>query len=509
MESGLSTRTRSREATDLAAYRREADPPEDVAGLAEQTVLGARMQGTGPVPDAYKVAPTDFSTPVHVTIALAIEACERAGEAVDPLIVLDELTRGGHAAECGGITYLQDLALSIPSAAAIAAHVGIVRAKAKERAHALARSRIAALAQGGCPVAEFRESVAEVMKGLDDDQPAPGSGLVLTVAELHARANNAAWAVKWAIPAVGIGTIFGASGAFKSFVALDYVLHRAYGMPWLGRRTRKAIPVYLAAEGGASIMRRIEAWHQARGLDWRNCPMRVVVTPLTLRTEAGALRHAITATGITPGDIVIDTMSQTYTGSENSNDEVADYLRAIGAELRDAFQCTVSVVHHTGHVATDRPRGASAIIANLDFAIGVFRDQDQLLCTAEWVKLKDAERLAPQTFQLTSVDLGEDEDGDPITSLVARHVTNGEEMQAAMRREATSGRGGRNQLLLGLIHAGMTEKELRKAFYEDVDIADADTKKKAFYRAREWAEKAGFIEIAGQDHRVIVLREFN
>ena len=67
-----------------------------------------------------------------------------------------------------------------------------------------------------------------------------------------------AWAVKGLVPAEGLGFIFGGSGAFKSFIALDYAMHRTYGMRWLGRKTAKATVVYLAAEGGAGLMRRID-----------------------------------------------------------------------------------------------------------------------------------------------------------------------------------------------------------------------------------------------------------
>jgi hypothetical protein len=248
------------------------------------------------------------------------------------------------------------------------------------------------------------------------------AGLVLTIGELHARASRVRWAVKGIIPEQGLGFIFGASGTFKSFLALDYALHRAYGMKWLGRRTKQSAPVYLAAEGGTGLMRRIEAWHQARRLDWHRCPMRVVIVPMTLRTEASTLRTAICAAGVEPGDVIVDTMSQTFTGNENSNDEVADFLRVLGTELRDGLACTVTVVHHTGHNATERPRGASAILANVDFAMGVFRDEKEMLCTIDFAKIKDGERPDAQTFELSAQELGRDEDGDPITSLAARHI---------------------------------------------------------------------------------------
>lgn len=332
-------------------------------------------------------------------------------------------------------------------------------------------------------------------------------GLVLTIGQLHERASAVRWAVKGLIPQQGLGFIYGASGTFKSFLALDYALHRAYGMNWLGRRTKQATPVYLAAEGGAGLMRRIQAWHQARSMDWRKCPMRVVIVPMTLRTQASTLAGAVQAAGVVCGDLIVDTMSQTFTGNENSNDEVAEFLRVLGTDLRDALQCTVTVVHHSGHSATERPRGASAIIANVDFALGVFRDEKEMLCTVEAAKVKDGERPEPQTFDLSVQELGRDEDGDAITSLVATHINSAAGLLAAVQREGSAGRGGRNQVLLGLLQNGMAEKELRKVFYDSIDTTDPEARKKAFYRARDWAVANGFIEVV--QGVVILLKEVN
>jgi hypothetical protein len=312
----------------------------------------------------------------------------------------------------------------------------------------------------------------------------PEGGLVLTLEQLHARAAATRWAVKGIIPEQAVGFIYGASQAFKSFVTLDYALHRAYGMKWLGRKTKQATPIYLAAEGGAGLMRRIEAWHRARSQDWRKCPMRVVIVPLTLRTQSKVLREAIEATGIQPGDVIVDTMSQTFTGDENSNDQVAEWLRILGTELRDGLACTVTIVHHTGHSANDRMRGASAMHSNADFALGVSRDGKELLATVEFAKVKDAERPDPQTFELSVQLLGKDEDGDAITSLAARHINNAEALVEAHERERVAGRGGRTSNLVSLAHPGMTFGELRKAFYDTVvPDQEPEARRKAFNRA--------------------------
>ena len=102
-------------------------------------------------------------------------------------------------------------------------------------------------------------------------------------------------------------------------------------------------------------------------------------------------------------------------------DEQVD-LRAIRIELAHAFGACVLVIHHSGHAATERPRGSSAIRANSDFLIGVFRDEKDMLATVEVVHQKDGELLPSTNFGLTSIAIGEDSDGDKVTSLVAKHL---------------------------------------------------------------------------------------
>ena len=60
----------------------------------------------------------------------------------------------------------------------------------------------------------------------------------------------------------------------------------------------------------------------------------------------------------------VDTLSQTFSGEENSAAEMSTYLRELGLWFRESWRCAVLVIHHSGHVATDRPRGSSAIRAN-------------------------------------------------------------------------------------------------------------------------------------------------
>jgi putative DNA primase/helicase len=207
-----------------------------------------------------------------------------------------------------------------------------------------------------------------------------------------------------------MGILFGASGTFKSFLALDLCLHLAHDMAWCGRKTNAGGVVYVAAEGGAGISRRVSAWHkQNKRMLATN--FAVCVTPLLLTVEERivALRDAISALTFKPSLIVVDTLSQTFAGDENSASDISDYLRLINLHLRSTFGASVLVIHHTGHSASERPRGSSALTANVDYLLGVYRpDAEGMSAQLEVLKQKDGDKLLAQHFDLTKI-------GDPST----------------------------------------------------------------------------------------------
>ena len=329
---------------------------------------------------------------------------------------------------------------------------------------------------------------------------------LLSLQELRDRHDALTWTVKGVLPAESLGLIFGGSGTFKSFIALDLALHVAHGLPWLGRKTIEGPVLYLAAEGGAGLWRRIDAWHRARRLRWEDAPMYVLPVPVDLGHDAIRVTDAAKAVGVTPGLAIIDTLSQTFTGEENSANEVANYLSEIGLMFRSNWQAAVGVVHHSGHMATERPRGSSALRANVDWMFGVFRDEREMLATLTCEKMKDGEGFPDASFALTRHELGKDADGDPITSLVARHLSTQEEVDQQAEEEARAGRTGRNRRLVSMATNGMDERELRKVWNEQcaADGMTPDSTKRAYFRARLQAIKSGHIDIA--QGVVIVLR---
>jgi hypothetical protein len=326
-------------------------------------------------------------------------------------------------------------------------------------------------------------------------QADPAPLAILTLEQLREEAKTIKWLVKYAVPSESIGVMFGGSGTFKSFIAIDLALHVAHGLQWLGKKTKKGPVLIVAAEGGSGLWRRIYAWHKEHRIPYNGAQVYVLPVAVDLGSEASRVTEAAAALNIRPELVVIDTLSQTFAGEENSATEISGYLRELGLWFRNTWQASVLVVHHTGHQATERPRGSSAIRSNVDFMFGVFRDEKEMLARVGNSKQKDGDLLAEQAFAMKVVDLSVDDDGDKITSLVAKALSSTGEVVSHMAYEAERGRGGNNHLFLDLALNGMKERELRTVFMAAID-GTPEAKRQIYHRAKKWATDSGLVEFA-------------
>lgn len=476
----------------------EREPPWSMQ--AEQSLLGSILQDNAAralVGDI--VHPQVFYRAEHRLIYAAISDLLDEGSPADFVTVHEKLAGSGKDPdEWGGLAYLNELAGSVPSARNCRVYAQLVSQRYIERQLIAAGDDALKLAWNGqIDAGERIERMMALLSQVEQLRKNPGARMpMLRLDELQAQAKRISWLVKHVVPAESVGMMFGGSGTFKSFLAIDMALHIAHGLPWMGRKTRKGQALIIAAEGGAGMWGRIDAWHRARNLRWQDADLMVVPIAVDLTHDAWRVVDAAQARGAAPALVVVDTLSQTFTGEENSANEMAAYLRELGLRFRALWQCCVLVVHHSGHQQTERPRGSSAIKGNLDFMLGVHRDEKEMLATMSCEKQKDGDLFADAVFSLNVAQLGEDEDGDPVTSLVARHLGTEQDVQDAREREAAAGRGGRGFQFINLVTNGMPEKELRKAFYEDVVHGlDAEARKKAYQRARDAAVKARQIEV--------------
>jgi len=331
-----------------------------------------------------------------------------------------------------------------------------------------------------------------------EPEPVKSTNLTETHSQVKEATKNIKWLVKNIIPQDAMGMLFGASGTFKSFIAIDLALSVLHGQEWTKRKTAKGAVYYVAAEGGAGVSRRVDAWH--RGVD---VPENLYYcrTPLLLssKEEIGALRASIAALPEIPVLIIIDTLSQTFAGDENSSSDIATYLRMLNSELRAAFNCTVLVIHHTGHSATERPRGSSAITANVDFLLGCYRsDPEGMNARVDVTKQKDGDLVKGMYFDLDRHVLGQDDEGDEITSLVA----NFHDAVAAIRQ---NNKGSKYEsLIMSVLATGqrVTDAELRVKAMEAFTCT-AQTAGTSILRATKILRDAQKIREAGRGIWVI------
>jgi len=177
-----------------------------------------------------------------------------------------------------------------------------------------------------------------------------------------------AWQIDGVLPDRCLSVIFGRQSTYKSFVALDWCLSIAAGVAWHGRAARPGTVVYIAAEGGPGLLRRIRAW-QAVHPDADPAPrFRAIPHAVDLRSAGSvnalrdALRQQLTDP---PALIVIDTWSRNTPGANENSAE--DTSAAVGKldEIRADHGAGVLVVHHSG-LETGRERGSTALAGAVD-----------------------------------------------------------------------------------------------------------------------------------------------
>lgn len=195
-------------------------------------------------------------------------------------------------------------------------------------------------------------------------------------------------------------------------------MHVTLGWEYRGRKVAGGAVVYLALEGGKGFAKRVEAWRQRHLADHTgDVPFFLLDVSVDLIADRDKLLQAIrTQLGTTvPAAVVIDTLNRALVGDENKSDDMARFIRAADV-IREALNCAVIIVHHCG-VQGSRPRGHTSLSGAADAQIAVERDAAGNV-VARVEAMKDGEAGAVIASRLEKVEVGRDDDGDPITSCV-------------------------------------------------------------------------------------------
>lgn len=223
------------------------------------------------------------------------------------------------------------------------------------------------------------------------------------------------WVIKGVLPQADLAVLYGASGAGKSFVALDMVAAIARGTEWRGRRVKQGRVAYIAAEGAGGFRKRVKAYKQHFEVD--QLGVNVIPAAPNLVEKGDAIDIIRTIRDMGGADIVVvDTFAQVTPGSnENAGEDMGTAL-ANCRLINKHTGAMVLLIHHAGKDLSKGARGWSGIKAAADAELEVAREGEGRVLRL--TKSKDGEDMTEWGFDLEVVQLGVDEDMDPITSCV-------------------------------------------------------------------------------------------
>ncbi len=318
--------------------------------------------------------------------------------------------------------------------------------------------------------------------------------------------------VRSVLPREGLVVVWGPPKCGKSFLIFDLLMHVALGWDYRGRRVAQGTVVYVACEGQRGLGARAAAFRTRKLAESSEAaPFHLIATRLDLAGQHGELIDDIRAQlgDENPVAIAIDTLNRSLRGSENDDEDMSAYVDAAAA-IRDAFACAVIIIHHCG-IGGTRPRGHTSLSGAVDAQIAVKREANGLI-TATVEDMKDGPEGEEVASRLEAVEVGVDEDGEPITSCII--VPADEEERAGKRARLT----GQAKIAFDLLHKAIEDAgeilpsgtrlpsgqtrgvrlDLWESYFGQGSATQSDkpdTVSKAFRRAADKLQNLGFIGI--------------
>ena len=213
--------------------------------------------------------------------------------------------------------------------------------------------------------------------------------------------------------------LYGQSNTGKSFLMLDMAYHVAAGRDWHGHKVKQGVVLYLACEGGSGYLNRAKVIADHYGD--ADVPLAIRPSPVNLLDPDADLEKLCQLMDLVKehyGDIalcIVDTLSRSIAGGNENSPETMTAVIQHCDILREHGDCSVALVHHSGK-ATDTARGHSSLRAATDTEIELTVDEDAGIRFAKATKQRDIESGKEFAFELQAVEVGIDEDGDPVTS---------------------------------------------------------------------------------------------
>lgn len=191
---------------------------------------------------------------------------------------------------------------------------------------------------------------------------------------------------------------FGAPESGKSTVVIDVCCHIAANVPYYDRQTKHGCVLYVAAERGMNVKRRMIAWRMKHGLTKdaaKRMPLAVIDDAVDLRNgtmDADRIIAAARELSAAFGNlevvlIVFDTLSRVLAGGdESSSKDMGSLAKSVDRIFRET-NAHCALIHHEPYAA-DRMRGHGLMPGAMDTTVRIEKNADKVV-VVEVVKASD------------------------------------------------------------------------------------------------------------------------
>jgi hypothetical protein len=306
-----------------------------------------------------------------------------------------------------------------------------------------------------------------------------------------------------------ISVLYGPPGCGKSFLGSSFSYLISAGLPVLGRRVRSAPVVFAALEGQIGFERRIAALRDRYGV---SRDFHWITQSVDLYSGQGDVEGIIDAVLRKQARLlVIDTLARAMgPGRENEGGDMGIVIAALDLIKRETG-AHVALVHHCGKDAARGMRGHSSLLGAVDVVVEVERSAAGTR-SMRLEKVKDGKDGDEHGFELETVELGYDDDGDAITTCIVvpsdadatpavQKVTGAAELALRLLRKAVEEAGepafATPHIPSGTrtIHPDMWRSYCYQGQISDSD--DPDARRKAFVRASKTLQIKNLVGVWG------------
>jgi hypothetical protein len=335
--------------------------------------------------------------------------------------------------------------------------------------------------------------------------------------------------VKGLLPETGIGLLSGQSGTYKTFVALNLAGGIATGKPFAGYGIKRPGATFaFVSEGASGWPQRLDAMSKH---DHNNARLPIFYTgapvclldPKSVATIIETVKAAADEAkrdldlplSLVLFDTIIGAAGFAKAGDENDS-TIGQRLMAALAEIAAQTNAFVLGIDHFGKAIETGTRGTSAKEAAADVVLALLANKsiageisEQRLAVR---KRRDGQAGIEHAFAVETVELGEDEDGEPIKScaiafspIASTPIPNEKDTwtkslatlkRILMTLLADCGEDVQPYADGGMVRA-LKADTIRAEFYKQHPSNDQPVKQKAFVRAIK----------AAQDRNLIAIRE--